>query len=104
MTKLNHTLGPWEIWKNLHGNNTIISNEGYEEGYIVIATHVNAENARLIAAAPEMLERLIFEYDSMCQGCQFKKTCKVICEHKKSTGDIIEKATGLPIEEILKEE
>ena len=60
-------------------------------------------NARLIAAAPEMLEVLIDEYKNMCnycnEGCVNKEK---IWKCGVKIKDIIEKATGLKIEEVLK--
>lgn len=62
MTKLKHTPGPWAL-----DDNAIISGNGH--GRYAIALSVNrTADARLIAAAPELLEqlrRLVFFYEQM---------------------------------------
>ena len=53
-------------------------------------------NARLISCAPEMLEALIIQYEWL-----YSKAYYNTCESIKS---VIEKATGMKIEEVLKNE
>lgn len=52
-----HTPGPWEIWP---AENSVVITEslGRHIAAIPLATHEWKENARLIAAAPELLEAL----------------------------------------------
>ena len=101
MSKLKHTPGPWKYTiSKIHGRHQIsfakngsqiclMWNRGKEE---------TRANALLCVAAPEMLEAIINymrriehteEIDSMRSYHEFKK--------------VIEKATGLTIEEVLNE-
>ena len=103
--KLKHTPGPWEVQEKCAYGYDIRSD--YDSGFIWVSVaegpHDSSNgwpnesqskaNARLIAAAPEMIEALIYSYRLI-----------------KSTGlsipqisEIIERATGLSIEEVLAE-
>ena len=101
MIKLKHTPGPWqyEITDETPNRLDIIiqaSVGGKDIGWnYTIPDGEGEANARLIAAAPEMLEALIDAY-LIFDGLNFEGVGNI----KES----IEKATGLPIEEILKEE
>jgi hypothetical protein len=99
MSKLQHTSGPWKECKR--GD---YSEDFDKQSQIIIgdemricAVHsydIESEaNAHLIAAAPEMLEALIFEA---------KISQNDICGIPIRLIKIIEKATGMSIEEILK--
>lgn len=100
MSKLQHTPGPWEVQEKCAYGYDIRSD--YDNGWKWIAVaegeHNGPENgwpddiqseanARLIAAAPEMLEALITYY---------------LESEYEFIADIIERATGLKIEEVLK--
>ena len=103
MSKLQHTQGDWRIRK------TVDESGDYPfPTYDILAVHEwgpecvacafqNPYNARLIAAAPEMLEELttIFkgmkEYD--CGGLDDYSITRL--------KELIEKATGMSIEEVL---
>jgi hypothetical protein len=89
------TLGPWEV-----GGNTGFINQIKIEPCIGIAYGAGAEqeaNSRLIASAPDMIEALIW----------FVKRCKAGEVRSTTTQahyiDIIEKATGMTIEEVMEE-
>lgn len=91
MDKLKHTPAPWVLVKSPKTNwyDLRIVEAGWSFGGIY---GENAEaNARLIAAAPEMLNRLLSCYISS----------KSLLE-KEALKDTIEKATGLKIEEVIK--
>ena len=104
MSKLQHTPGPWAI--DYHGTighiKTLHNPEEHTKTVIKYRYNLCEEilteeeiqaNARLIVAAPEMLEVLInvyglyLEYD--------------ICWDNRPIKQVIEKATGMSIEEVL---
>lgn len=114
--KLKHTQGPWEWSKGckLDGDYCIILDS---EGETILLHKaqwgIKLGDRKLIAAAPEMLEALIFHMKYNCasfKSCWRKnsiegKTCnsRNNCRYIKSA-ELIEKATGQKIEDILKEE
>lgn len=100
MSKLKHTPGPWEsgikyipyeydfCYVRIPNGTTISISPALE----------NEANARLIAAAPEMLDALIYFVKRVREGSiRSQKTYHMYI-------DIIEKATGMTIEEVLKDE
>ena len=98
--KLKHTPGPWKV---ITCGGTTIENEKdfhvVSNGKEFICStwgKPNIPNARLIAAAPEMLEELIEALDRSMRGVE---TSKINAMRLK---DIIESATGFTIEEVLK--
>jgi len=121
MSKLKHTPGPWE---KDHGNTihhiksvqgesnspTVCRyNDQYRDGgNMIVADSLSDEekeaNGLLIAAAPEMLEALIFAYKSHVKACFdvcSNKDCSN-CIHSENETKLrlaIEKATGLSIKE-----
>jgi hypothetical protein len=100
--ELEHTPGPWEIGTPPpNGEQTIGTDKG-----LMVATattgYINTKaNARLIAAAPEMINALI-------------ELVSIVKIHSKATGSdfawaemeyarkAIEHATGKPIDEVIK--
>lgn len=103
MSKLKHTPGPW-AWREGDRYIRIRDEESEKVGYwnesqkIAETYYVNnseetISNNLLIAAAPEMLEALIKIYNNgNINGFEY-----VIIE------EVIERATGLKIEEVLNE-
>ena len=108
--KLKHTPAPWELkrdgWNGqyVYGNDERVLNK---KRYIadVDLNYDGAEaNARLITAAPEMIDKHITEYIWLVKlwNCDFINERpdifnKIIFDKK----EVIEKATGLKIEDIL---
>lgn len=98
MSKLQHTPGPWQIGTPPpNGEQTIGLNNGLMIAISTTGDNIDSKaNARLIAAAPEMLEALMevakyWQYD-------YETFIYMI---KNNVSKIIEKATGLTIEEVL---
>ena len=96
MSKLKHTPGPWEA----DVTNVFEYSGGKDRLHFRVArcdfdgqrNNEAIANARLIAAAPEMLEALIKIYNNAnINGFEY-----VMVE------ELIERATGLKIEEVLK--
>jgi hypothetical protein len=97
MNKLKHTPGPWEYKCGHHSKVFFVTTKrGSELLRVTNRDDWNVENAnaRLIAAAPEMLESLIESF-----GYIYGKK-----DNPPELVDIIEKATGQPIESILESE
>ncbi len=115
MSKLKHSKGPWVVVSDWEGDYIVVDqndeNVAVASGYAgTLSISLNEDNARLIAAAPEMLNYLIEMSRSVkeiCRGCDYyssindcdKENCYQ-SDHKK----IVEKATGMTIEEVLKDE
>ena len=116
MSKLNHTRGPWvlcraEEYPWLLGDVTpeyrertltILGSDGYGVLSVPISITDNypespmaMANAKLIAAAPDMLDALIAQYNHT-------KNDHHVNGMNEATKSAIEFATGLPIEEVLK--
>lgn len=105
MSKLKHTPGPWVIgsW-GIHTPHLIkafdilIEDANEDAGIAHVQRRYTKEqteaNARLVAAAPEMLESLIEVYKAIYTGETYIDDDRM--------QNIIEKATGMSIEEILK--
>jgi hypothetical protein len=99
MSKLQHTPGPWKAcergdYSDFDKQSQIIIGDEMR----ICAVHsydIEGEaNARLIAAAPDMLEALISVYQIYID--------RDICCDNEFIKSVIEKATGMSIEEILK--
>jgi hypothetical protein len=102
MSKLKHTPGLWVMYHNITYNYYEIDN-GVK---LKIADVHRESDARLIAAAPEMLQLIIDEKKCSNTPC---KECKYVtnshdCKLNSMIDDIIEKATGMKIKEVLKDE
>lgn len=97
--KLKHTPGPWKV--DTVGGTTLKNEKDFhvvrKDNEILISTwgKPHLANARLIAAAPDMLEALIKTYKH-----------NIVCGRESEIIDfmksIIESATGLSIYEVLK--
>ena len=117
MSKLNHTHGPWvlcraEEYPWLLGDVTpeyrertltILGSDGYGVLSVPISITDNypespmaMANARLIAASPDMLDALIRCFVRGVEGIGMSKS------EQRRIRSLIESATGLPIEEVLK--
>lgn len=99
MNKLKHTPGPWNYNKitklvqyDFYDICEISDNNGYPE---------NEANARLISAAPEMLETLIEICDHFCVLDNIKSGMNPKEGLAGKIINAIERATGLKIEEVL---
>jgi hypothetical protein len=105
MSKLQHTPGPWVFTGSMHkkaylvngGDKYICSVWDHlredDNGHPIDMDKEMQSNARLIAAAPEMLEALIEQYKWL-----YSKAYYQTAELLKL---LIEKATGMSIEEVL---
>lgn len=107
MEKLKHTPGPWEAcergdYSDFNGDSQVILSD---DKRICVIHSYNPEgeaNARLISAAPEMLEELINFCRYNCSGCSgMTKGCSGTCGSNVKT--LLEKITGITIEEVLSE-
>ena len=95
MSKLQYTPGPWKYTISKNSGRHQISDAKCGGQVCAIWSRgkdITEANARLITAAPEMLEALIFEA---------KISQNDICGISARLIKIIEKATGLIIEEVL---
>ena len=115
MKKLNYTPGPWEIKGPSKNANPTRCNDYaiIKDGFIIAETFYQVDtnefrnseaNAQLMAAAPEMLKCLIDADKLICDLCvrlnPHHKECN-FCDEREYRIKIIEKATGLKIEEVL---
>ncbi len=109
MSKLKHTSGPWEINEYQSSPKYKITGIPKGESYNIeiarifksdnlIPEQENEDNVRLIASAPEMLDALIYFVRRVREGTiRSRKTYKKYI-------DVIEKATGQKIDDVLKEQ
>jgi len=104
MSNLNHTPGPWSSFNDKNGFTIDFSDS---KVYKVICQRnemVNfkeqSANARLISCAPEMLDLSIQIYNYLDPEQSHNMINDEI--FRERLGLIIEKATGLKIEEVLK--
>lgn len=113
--KLKHTPGPWvyqggddaSCEVNIGESTASIPRHDKNTGEYVFSRQKMEANARLIAAAPEMLDALIniMKTAFICatvSPCEKGETGKH-CEDVQKIIDAIESATGLKIEEVLAE-
>lgn len=119
MSNLKHTPGPWKVNINKKFDlnlyeGGIVNKDGevpYSSSFKEDSfsngdeTEESMANDRLIAAAPEMFETLIYALKNKCKLCFFadinecmnRQNCKFFIKLSK----IIEKASNLEIEEVL---
>ena len=115
MSKLNHSPGKWEshgtmriadpefikVFPHRTGGSfeieaiTIVVRYGYDDDVLYIASVDGEANARLISAAPDMLDALIAQYNHT-------KNDHHVNGMNEATKAAIEYATGLPIDEMLR--
>ena len=108
MSNLKHTKGNWmlvgiphdpQVKSDLAGY--ICCTSGYDrQGW----TAMKEADARLISCAPEMLDLIIWQYKFVSQLVQTYKVTNKESElvvKGKELKDVIEKATGMTIEEVL---
>lgn len=84
---MKHTTGPWNIYFN--SQDSIVIRKMFldgQESHVVAECNSGFANARLIAAAPELLEALI-----ECLECEFSVTDKAAITKARAA---IAKATG----------
>lgn len=79
-----------------------------ENGYVVAEADTEY-HARIIAAAPEMRDALKDLHIAYCELCKMHNNythefCGKNCNIIKNSKVAIEKATGMPIEEVIKDE
>jgi hypothetical protein len=99
MIKLDHTPGRWSWWliiDNIYG----VFTDAPSCSFAICAVKNNMANARLISCAPEMLEDLIKEaqdnYNLNMGNPMYQGRPPILFKN------IIEKATGKKIEELIK--
>lgn len=105
MTKLQHTPGPWKIDLKERTVRSEDSSILFDDSCYNYNDNENmAADARLIAAAPEMLEALINEANNQIIRAQVVKNIDDFIKNigKTKIMQLIERATGLNIEEVLK--
>jgi hypothetical protein len=96
MSKLQHTPGPWKYTISKNSGRHQISDAKCGGQVCAIWSRgkdITEANARLIAAAPEMLNELIKIYTTMYMT---QREC-----YWMPIKDVIEKATGMSIEEVI---
>lgn len=91
MSETKHTPGPWEISpvRTHDGNSMVVG--GMDRAFGLVAECVVDEDARLIAAAPEMLDALLqaqiyIEADEAVHGRQFGDGNAIRAAIAKATG------------------
>ena len=94
MSKLKHTPGPWEFQFQTVTRVMVYSKETHTAVCSMKKCSEDVDNARLIAAAPEMLEALITVYDVLYGETKRKMV-------KSEYRELLEKATGRKISDII---
>lgn len=105
MNKLQHTPGPWKVGVDRVDKNTLVMDDNNIGIASVVEWPNEAEaNARLIAAAPRMLEALIgaIEIIKIWHGEEAFQIYLKNAPEMKPIISSIERATGLSIEEVLR--
>ena len=94
--KVAHTPGPWRVSPT---NDCVIESEKHGNIALVNLARMSAADARLIAAAPDLLA-LAKRYASECSGCDGQGNSKLSALHPEECQDcadiraVIEKAEG----------
>ena len=84
-----HTPGPWSVI-NIHADPVVVAHNGQSiTGPWTKLTEEDLANARLIAAAPELLEALSKIVHEFCRNGP-----EHVAKHIKEPNDAIDKATG----------
>ena len=98
MSKLSHTPGPWHyVDYSPQFNGCFPVYDIRDDNVSCVAEVVHTESdARLMTASPDMLDALIRCFVRGVEGIGMSKS-----EHRRIRS-LIESATGLPIEEVLK--
>lgn len=113
MSDIKYLNGPWK-WKFDAVDEVCFvydDNSGYDIALVELrnnengsSDNINMKLSRLIAASPEMRDALIEADKIICSLCKrlnpHHKECNY-CDDRESRIKIIEKATGLTIEEVL---
>ena len=113
MIKLKHTPGPWKydddpLRMRIHSefdHDIVCHMVGNSASSMIQKREIKNANARLIAAAPEMLEDLIDEARKQVIRISAVKNIDEFIKNigKTKIMQTIEKATGLTIQEVLNE-
>ena len=79
-----HTPGPWEVWEIEQDFDTVVQKPGPDvtdpdEDELLICEVRNPQNARLIAAAPELLEACEYAADTLAGGPTRSDSQRVEC-------------------------
>jgi len=111
MNKLKHTPGPWKFSQGFIGSRhcMFVSCDPYKYDGMHIhngekmgeKTDESEANARLIASAPEILESLILEYKFIKEWASAALPEKIFDDLMITKLKVIEKATGMSIDEVL---
>jgi hypothetical protein len=109
-SNLKHTKGPWEVYEDDFRCHNGIESQSAGTSIVVFGEEIGVRgetieeqkaNTRLISCAPEMLDALIMAYRSLINerkaqnGRGYHYTIETL-------GNIIERATGMTIEEVSK--
>jgi hypothetical protein len=101
MKNLKHTKGPWKTWGNGDLYVSVTADKANAKNICIFALsniEIDIEeynaNASLIAAAPEMLEMLIFLYENAVTDITDDSFVSKL-------ENLIEKATGMKFDEVI---
>lgn len=100
--KLKHTPGPWKITDD--GITNVISDVKDDFNIAMVFMELY-DDARLISAAPEMLEVLIKQYTIICENCDgCNISTEKTCGDRQEIKTLIERIIGMKIEDVLAED
>lgn len=92
--QLKHTPGPWTPLKTFGGVTHIMAEDGKSVATLRGYKHPYNTNARLIAAAPEMLELLADAFEESMKGVYFCGMPMISHKWHQQTQALINKLTG----------